>query len=144
MFAGCHVGTIEACRTGRVRGRTAAISVIMSAASTLSGRRRYGSRSDSQRRKRSNDENLSHDSPPSRCVIAYRLVFSGLKWDPTSMVETAEGSVSEAIGNLLQLHVACLVNSPSGWNNRCVSAAACQAKSTNGRDQGEFQACVFS
>jgi len=67
------VGTIKASRTGRER-RSAA---TLSATSTLSGRRRYGSGSNSQRGKGRNDENPSHDRPPSRCVIAAGLSFPG-------------------------------------------------------------------
>jgi hypothetical protein len=77
VSAGGHIGTIKAARTGCERGRPAAISAAVSAAFTLSGCSRHGAGSDSQRGKGRNDENLSHDRPPSRCVIAAGLSFPG-------------------------------------------------------------------
>jgi hypothetical protein len=82
VFAGGHIGTIEAARTGCERGSSAAISATVSAAFTLSGRGRYRSRTDRQRSKGRNNENLSHERSPSQCVIAHRFASSGLKRDP--------------------------------------------------------------
>ncbi|MSO66877.1 MAG: hypothetical protein EXR03_06685 [Pseudolabrys sp.] len=88
VFAGDHVGTIEASLTGFKRGSPAAIS----AAAALSGRGRRGSRSGSERSKGRNDKNLSHDCPLSQCVIARRFVISGLKRNPGSTAKAGERS----------------------------------------------------